>query len=213
MPSRRAVLLTPSDDGKRPIWSYRYTGTLFRLISFVSRDGYENESSLFYSSSFFSNSCSLFCIPQKLNPFLFKQFRTLLQKHPGVGVPSPTSQINAIPAHDHPSKCLPHNLFVDPHLLNLYATIFYKKGGREGVSRTLPLLFALFAPRANTNSFTFCRFRTLSKNNRGGGYSSHFGTNDPFTILQPRSPLLHFSPLFTRHSLLSFPNLLPQVWL
>ena len=208
MPFRHAVLLTPSHDGKRSVWSYRYTGTLPRLISFVSHDGYENKSSLFYSSSFFSDSCALFCIPQKLNPFLFKQFRTLLQKHPGVGVPSPTFQINAIPAHDHPPKSLPHNLFADPHLLNLYATIFYKKGRREGVSRTLPLLFALFARRANTNSFTLCRFRTLSKNNRGVFFPFR---NDPFTILQPRSPLLHFSPLFTRHSLLSFPNLLPQV--
>src|SRR5713226_2813034 len=88
MLARHAVLLTLPTDGNRSSWSYRYTGTLPRLISFVFHDGYENESSLFYSSSFFSDSCALFCIPQKLNPFLFKQFRTLLQKHPGVGVPS-----------------------------------------------------------------------------------------------------------------------------
>src|SRR5229473_3605377 len=87
MLARHAVLLTLPTDGNRSSWSYRYTGTLPRLISFVFHDGYDNESSLFYSSSFFSDSCALFCIPQKLNPFLFKQFRTLLQKHPGVGEP------------------------------------------------------------------------------------------------------------------------------
>src|SRR5713101_2863501 len=38
-------------------------------------------------TSAFSYSSELFCTPQKLNSFLFKQFRTLSQKHPGVGVP------------------------------------------------------------------------------------------------------------------------------
>jgi len=61
------------------------------------------------STLFFSNNSELFC----------KNTR-------GVGVPSPTLHINAIPANDHPPKSLPHNLFADPHLLNLYATIFYK---------------------------------------------------------------------------------------
>jgi hypothetical protein len=32
----------------------------------------------------------------------------------------------------HSPKSLPHNLFADPHPLNLYATIFYKMVGREG---------------------------------------------------------------------------------
>jgi hypothetical protein len=41
-----------------------------------------------YSSSFVSYSYELFCVPQKLNPFLFKQFRTLSQKHPGWGTPN-----------------------------------------------------------------------------------------------------------------------------
>src|SRR5882672_7406843 len=36
-------------------------------------------------TSFISHSSALFCIHQKLNSFLFKRFRTLLQKHPGVG--------------------------------------------------------------------------------------------------------------------------------
>jgi hypothetical protein len=36
-------------------------------------------------SPFFSHSSELFCTVQKSNSFLFKQFRTLSQKHPGVG--------------------------------------------------------------------------------------------------------------------------------
>ncbi len=43
---------------------------------------------------FFSYSCELFCTHQKLNPFVFKQFRTLCAKHPGVGVGR-----NASPEH------------------------------------------------------------------------------------------------------------------
>ncbi len=37
-------------------------------------------------SPFFSNSCALFCTSAELNSFLFKRFRTLCQKPPGVGV-------------------------------------------------------------------------------------------------------------------------------
>src|SRR6267378_2338668 len=32
-----------------------------------------------------AHSFALFCTPQKLNPFIFKRFRTLCQKHPGWG--------------------------------------------------------------------------------------------------------------------------------
>ncbi len=39
------------------------------------------------SSSFFSYCCALFCTHRNHNSFLFKQFRTLWQKHPGVGYP------------------------------------------------------------------------------------------------------------------------------
>jgi len=35
-------------------------------------------------SSLFSHSSKLFCLHARLNSFLFKQFRTLSQKHPGV---------------------------------------------------------------------------------------------------------------------------------
>src|SRR5437867_2758865 len=41
MLARHAVLLTPSGNGNRPLWSYRYTCTLPRLISFVCHS-YEN---------------------------------------------------------------------------------------------------------------------------------------------------------------------------
>src|SRR6266704_3932867 len=39
----------------------------------------------FLLSHFFSHSCALFCTHQNLNPFVFKRFRTLCQKSPGVG--------------------------------------------------------------------------------------------------------------------------------
>src|SRR5713226_5868835 len=38
-----------------------------------------------HSSFFLSNSCTLFCTHQELNSFIFKRFRTLCQKPPGVG--------------------------------------------------------------------------------------------------------------------------------
>src|SRR2546430_1991655 len=44
-------------------------------------------SCLIYASPFFSDLCKLFCNRKKLNLFTFNQFRTLSQKHPGVGIP------------------------------------------------------------------------------------------------------------------------------
>jgi hypothetical protein len=38
-------------------------------------------------SPFFSHSCALFCVHQNHNSFIFKHFRTLCPKHPGVGYP------------------------------------------------------------------------------------------------------------------------------
>src|SRR6266581_1251313 len=40
---------------------------------------------LFDLSPFFSHSCALFCTYQKLNPFVFKRFRTPCKKPPGGG--------------------------------------------------------------------------------------------------------------------------------
>ncbi len=53
----------------------------FRLSTF----NFELSTSSSNLSPFFSNSCGLFCAQQKLNSFVFKQFRTLCTKHPGVG--------------------------------------------------------------------------------------------------------------------------------
>jgi len=43
----------------------------------------------FHLTPFLSHSSKLFCTHQKLNPFVFMQFRTLCEKQPGVGYPSP----------------------------------------------------------------------------------------------------------------------------
>src|ERR1700693_4372712 len=81
MLARLAVLLTLSSNDGRPLWSYRYTGTLPRLISFASHSS-ENTGSVgvffpFRSSPhrstariapFFSSTYGdPFC-----NPFIFK---------------------------------------------------------------------------------------------------------------------------------------------
>src|SRR5258708_2498395 len=42
----------------------------------------------FHLTPFLSYSSKLFCTHQKLNPFVFMQFRTLCEKHPGVGYES-----------------------------------------------------------------------------------------------------------------------------
>src|SRR6267154_728059 len=81
-------------------------------------------------------------------------------------------------------KSLPHNLFADPHPLNLYATIFYKNRGAglpdSGVAtRNSSLATALksflfkllrtLLRGAKLNSFLFKRFRTLYPKTPGGG--------------------------------------------
>jgi len=68
-----------------------------------------NLATRFDLSPFFSNSCALFCTHEKLNHFVFSQFRTLCQKPPRVGVPprSPGLRMNSFlnwPA-------APHDLF------------------------------------------------------------------------------------------------------
>ena len=52
-------------------------------------------------SPFFSDSCALFCTLQKINSFVFKRFRTLSQKPPGVGV-LPTFQRSTFKLSDDP---------------------------------------------------------------------------------------------------------------
>jgi hypothetical protein len=107
MLARHAVLLTLPSDGNRPSWSYHHTGTLLRLISFVSHSyantggvgvffpfwyktiGGGDANSLHYSSSFFSHSCALFCaflhFP-RIQPFSFQSLLHSLPKNtPGGG--------------------------------------------------------------------------------------------------------------------------------
>src|ERR1700737_2238829 len=71
--------------------------------------GPPNLATRFDLSPFFSHCCALFCTYEKLNHFVFSQFRTLCQKPPGVGVPlrSPGLRMNSFlnwPA-------VPHDLF------------------------------------------------------------------------------------------------------
>jgi hypothetical protein len=87
MLARHAVLLTLSADGNRSSWSYRYTGTLPRLISFVSHDGYENESSLFIQVLSFQILAHSFAFPKNSNPFFSSNYALFAKNHPGWGYP------------------------------------------------------------------------------------------------------------------------------
>ena len=62
-------------------------------------------------SSFFSHACALFRTQQKLNPFIFKLFRTLCQKPPGVG--------RVILLTSHPSSPVTQHLGDDPTLVSV----------------------------------------------------------------------------------------------
>src|SRR5713226_9831842 len=53
------------------------------FASFFSTFKASNVPTSFVLSSVFSIPCALFCTLQNLNSFVFKQFQTLLQKHPG----------------------------------------------------------------------------------------------------------------------------------
>src|SRR5258708_34957045 len=107
MPARHAVLLTLPSDSNRPPWSYRYTGTLPRLISFVSHSCtntggvgvffpfWDSTSAVqsrtpcwiqVLSFQTLAHSFVPFCTHQKFNPFLSNRFRTLCQKKASAGV-------------------------------------------------------------------------------------------------------------------------------
>src|SRR6266446_3581295 len=114
-----AVLLAFSGNENRPYWSYHHTGTLPRLISFVSHSyektggvgvffpfwyttiGGVDANSSHYSSSFFSHSCALFCAFlhfKRTQLSSFQSFPHSLPKNTGVwgysshsGTPSPTT--------------------------------------------------------------------------------------------------------------------------
>jgi hypothetical protein len=59
------------------------------LLCFLQRATFQRSDvpTFFDLSLFLSYSSELFCVHQKLNSLVFKQFRTLLQKHPGWGTP------------------------------------------------------------------------------------------------------------------------------
>src|SRR5216684_2074865 len=65
-----AVLLTLPSDHSYPAWSYRHTGTLPRLISFVSHS-YENTGGVGVFFPFWNSSISL------TSPFLVLSFKEL----------------------------------------------------------------------------------------------------------------------------------------
>jgi hypothetical protein len=66
-------------------------------------------------------------------------------------------------------KSLPLNLFADPHPLNPYATIFYKKGGGGGCFPSGPLFYLAFhLPYALPSSVSCNSFICHSYENTGG---------------------------------------------
>jgi hypothetical protein len=83
-------------------------------------------------------------------------------------------------------KSLPLNLFADPHPLNPYPTIFYRKGGGRGVLPSGPLLYLAFhLPYALPSSVSRNSFICHSYENTGG-----VGVFFPFW--NPRTPPRHF---------------------
>src|SRR5712692_4957677 len=85
MPARHAVPLTPSKSVRPlPRPSYRQSAPVSPLFSVFAKSVQPSHFKDF-SFSLFSYTYGLFCTYQKLNPFLFMQFRTLCQKHPGGG--------------------------------------------------------------------------------------------------------------------------------
>ncbi len=85
MPARHAVPLTPSKSVRPlPRPSYRQSAPVSPLFSALAKSVQPSHFKGF-SSPLFSYTYRLFCTCQKLNPFLFTQFRTLCQKHPGGG--------------------------------------------------------------------------------------------------------------------------------
>src|SRR5229473_5743649 len=223
MLARHAVLLTLPADGNRSSWSYRYTGTLLRPISIVSHDGYDNESSLFYSSSFFSDSCALFCIPQKLNPFLFKQFRTLLQKHPGVGVPPsfPPSTFRRSDLRTFRSKLRTRRLFAS--FLRPTPTSCLLAGRAVVTSSHLYLVTSAFLNPLDATFMTLParvannRLTTGAKSFRCNTYKKHRGEGRSWSfnvsMFQPSNVSTRVSDLSPRlapHQILNVVHLFPQ---
>src|SRR5436309_11644709 len=85
MASRHAVLLTPSESlGPAQLLSYKQEAPVSPLFAALAKSVHLVDTTPL-SRPLFSYTCALFCTPQNLNSRLFKQFRTLRQKHPGWG--------------------------------------------------------------------------------------------------------------------------------
>jgi len=78
------VCTNNSHSGTRPSFTLRFADRRFRL----GRNGplITLRSTQVLSFHILAHSFALFCTHTKLNPFLFKRFRTLCKKTPGVGV-------------------------------------------------------------------------------------------------------------------------------
>ena len=81
LPSPPLCELAPS-AAERPV-------TARRLFVFIHLRTLPDSAHSYHSTPLsrplFSYICALFCTPQIVNPFVFKQFRTLCEKHGGVG--------------------------------------------------------------------------------------------------------------------------------
>jgi hypothetical protein len=121
--------------GHRPPWSYHHTGTLPLSTLFATlakTPGVWGHSSNFgkpcavsakrgrffiqvFSFHTLPNSFALFCTRQNLSPFVFKQFRTLQQKHGSI--PSHSCTLRSASALDrHVTKMPSPHLLYFPHL-------------------------------------------------------------------------------------------------
>jgi len=92
------------------------------------------------SSSFFSHPCALFCTNEKLNSFVFKQFRTLYKKPPGVGGPVIIFRFRALRISAH-SAPLP---FLFPPVISAPAP--------SGSGREIPRLLSAFRSKIPSGS-------------------------------------------------------------
>ena len=88
------VLCLPHLQDPRGVWS------TFCSAPFLFP--FRHSQLVFSAIPFFSNSSALFCTRAKPNSFVFKQFRTICEKHPGWGVAVPR-----ISLRPYPITCLP----------------------------------------------------------------------------------------------------------
>src|SRR5216684_4340159 len=120
------------------------------------------------------------------------------------------------PYRDYPTKSLRHNLFSDPHPLNLYPSIFYKNMVGEGrrryivtslslVSSSLsPLAATLMGPLANVANK---RLTSKAKSFICNTYKKH---GEARLLLLTRNVTMELSPTFSPLSPCVFPSCSPR---